>query len=341
MLAERLARVPLATLPTPVREIRYARPGRTRSLWIKSDNLTGEPYGGNKVRKLEYLFRPPVVKRRRRIATFGAVGSHHALATALYSRQLGFACTCFLSHQTRTTSVPATLNMHLRIGTELVPFGGSCEDRVATLRRYLWDRNAWVIPAGGSSWLGAVGFVNAGLEVADQIARGDLPVPHRLYVASGTMSTAAGLALGLALANLPVTVHAVRVSHTSIANEAVLARLMHKTTMMLNRIDPSFPANLADRARVVLRHEYFGRGYAHSNAATDAALATAAEQFDLTLESTYTGKAMAALLDDVDADRRDEPVLFWNTYHSAPLDVAADRPLDAEKLPQEFLGYFL
>jgi len=280
-------------------------------------------------------------KHRSQIATFGAVGSHHALATALYAQQLGLGCTAFLSHQTKVPSIPATLNTHLEIGTEVVRFGGTYRDRINTLRIHLHNRKAWVVPAGGSSWLGTIGFVDAGLELAHQISANQLPVPDRLYVATGTMSTAAGLAIGLALAELPTEIHAVRVSHTSIANAAVLERLIRKTTLMLRNLDASFPDITAIRARVILRDEYFGDGYAHSNAVIDAAIATASDQFDLTLESTYTGKAMAAMLDDLSAMKNNGArYLFWNTYHSLPLAASSEQPLNSEALPTEFLRYF-
>ncbi len=340
-LGRKLKKIPLANLPTPVREVRYCKRTASHNVWIKDDSLTGEPYGGNKIRKLEYLLQPVLDKHRGRVATFGAVGSHHALATALYARKLGLDCTAFLSHQTRVPSIPATLNTHLRIGTEIVRYGGTYRDRVGTLRRHLWGRNAWVVPAGGSSWLGTLGFIDAGLELAHQISSKQLSMPDRIYVATGTMSTAAGLALGLALAELPIAVHAVRVSRTSIANPAVLARLIGKTVAMLKSLDASFPDEIVTNTRVFLRHEYFGAGYAHSNAVIDAAIETSADQFAIALESTYTGKAMAAMLHDLDsAGGKSARFLFWNTCHSLPLTESADRPLNGSKLPKEFLHYF-
>ena len=335
-----LCRVPLAALPTPVRLASIRLSGADRQVWIKQDNLTGEPYGGNKVRKLEYLFGRMQRRRRDRVATFGAVGSNHALATALYARKLGHDAVCFLSHQTRTRLAAQTLNMHLQNGTLIVRFGGDRQTRLRTLREHLWNRNVEVIPMGGSSWAGTVGALNAGLELAGQVRRGELPAPDRIYVATGTMGTAAGLALGLALARLPTVVHAVRVSHSSIANEQVLERLLAKTAAMLHRIDPGFPATVARQARIVLRHEYFAPGYAHSNRKTDAALALAAEQLALSLEQTYTGKAMAAMLDDLGTTRDESRILFWNTYHSRPLPADSARPARTAGLPDEFLAYF-
>lgn len=340
-LACRLGKLQLASLPTPVgrREIRLG--GTATELLIKYDNLTSPLYGGNKVRKLEYLLRPATRRPIRRFATFGTVGSHHALATALFARHRGFECTCFLAHQRATNAVPATLNMLLRNNAEIVRYGGAYHERLQILRRHLWQRDAWIVPAGGSSWYGTLGFVNAGLELASQIAAGDVPLPDRVYVATGTMGTAAGLALGFAMAELPVAVHAVRVSHDNIASEQALHRLIDKTVSMMHRLDRSVPQDLARRVKIILRHEFFAGGYAHSNDDIEAALHLAREQLDLELEATYTGKALAALLSDAASGAKDSgTLLYWNTVNSVPLNTASDRPPDNTRLPPEFLRYF-
>lgn len=340
-VGETLRRESLANLPTPASDITLDHPTGRRLISIKYDNLTGHLYGGNKVRKLEYLLRYAREKHRKRIATFGTVGSNHALATALYSHELGLECTCFLSHQVKTPMAPATLNMHIRNGTDLVKYGGSYAKRVATLRQHLWGKNTWVVPMGGSSWLGAIGFVNAGLELAEQVATGAISLPARLYVATGTMGTAAGLAIGLALADLPTEVQAVRVSDPDIMNEKALHRLIGKIALMLRRIDQAVPADLQSRVRIVVRDNFFAGGYARTDAATDAAVQFAQEQLNIKLETTYTGKAMAALLSDLDnRELADHKFLFWNTYSSAELPVPDDEPLDKAALPEEFMRYF-
>ncbi len=341
VLAERLPRTHLARLPTPVREINVELDSGERKISVKCDDLTGVIYGGNKVRKLEYILPSAREKRCKRVATFGAVGSNSALATALYARQVGFECSCFLMHQAKTAMIPATLNVHIQNGTELIRYGGPYAKRIKTLREHLWGRHAWVVPMGGSSWRGTVGFVAAGLELAAQIAKGEIAKPDRLYVGTGTMGTAVGIALGLAIAELDTDVHAVRASVTDITNEYLMNKLAEKTVTMMRRFDESVPANLAGRMKVRIRHGFFGDGYAQSTPEADAAIAFAKKQLDLRLESTYTGKAMAALLADLRAPAAEDlHVLFWNTYYAMPITVPTDRPLDRKLLPEEFLRYF-
>ena len=340
-LARRVPHVALADLPTPLIERTLRGRNGQHHIAIKCDDVSAAQYGGNKVRKLEYLFDRARRRRATRIATFGAVASNHAVATALFARQLGLDCTCFLLHQTRTANAARALNVHLQNGTEIIRYGGSRSECRQLLRTHLWHRNAWLIPMGGSNWLGAVGFVNAGLELATQLTASDTPAPGRVYVATGTMATAVGIALGLALAKLPATVEAIQVTEDFISNPAAMQRLLVKTADLLHRLDPTIPNDLAERARYVFRSDFLGDGYAKTNRGVDRAVAVARDELGLTLETTYTGKAMAALLHDLEQpDYSGQPMLFWNTYNSQPLPVTNERPADTSLLPKEFLRYF-
>ena len=341
-LADALPKLSLASVPTPVRRIDLEVAGRARRLWVKSDDATALPYGGNKVRKLEYLFGRIARGKRgrplRAVATFGTVGSNHALATAIYARRLGYDALCFLAHQTRSAHAGHALRAHLSIGSELVPWVGDYRSRLAIQREHLWHRRTAVIPMGGSSWTGSLGFVDAGLELAAQIGSGALPAPHRIYLATGTMGSAAGLAVGLALARIDAEIHAVRVSPPSICSDDGLKRLMRKICAMLNRIEPAIDPAVLKHTNVILRQEFFGPGYAKSTPATDDAIAIAGDQAGLLLETTYTGKAMAAVIADSEfCARRRTRQLFWNTYSSAPLPN--DDDANVGSLPDAFRRY--
>lgn len=340
-----VGRLPLAQLPTPIRENNVALSGHRGTFFIKLDNLTSDVYGGNKVRKLGYLLHQAQRRHCRRIATFGTVGSHHALATAIFAARAGLPCTCFLSHQRSTPEIATALEAHLELGTQLVHFGGNYPQRVAILRKHLWGQDAYVIPPGGTSWLGTLGFVSAGVELANQVAAGSLPAPERLYVATGTMGTAAGLALGLALSGLATEVQAIRVSETWLCNEVALSHCMAKATSMMHRVDARIPKDLHERTNIRLRHDFFAGGYAHSDRVTDQAIAIAYDQLGLSLEATYTGKALAALLHDLQQrGASGRSYLFWNTFNSAPgrkwLDAVSEQtPGDPAGLPAAFRRY--
>ena len=338
-LGRKLPKLHLADLPTPLTTHNLTTPSGAHKITVKHDEVTSSLYGGNKVRKLEYLLKRAVDRGARRIATFGAAGSNHALATAIHAAKLGLDCTCFLSHQGVTPNVARTLNMHQRLGTEIVRWEGGT-NRLALYRRYLQGRSTWAIPLGGTCWLGSLGFVNAGLELASQIANGAVDKPDRIYIACGTTGSAAGLALGLAAANLSTTVHAVQVADNPFARETKMRKLIGKTQWILHRLDPTFTADdWCDR--IVWRDEFLAGGYARVDTATTNAVSVARDQLDLDLETTYTGKAFAALLKDLKAyEGPERHFLFWNTYNAQPLPVSAAQPASLKDLPDEFARYY-
>jgi D-cysteine desulfhydrase len=329
-------------LPTPLDSVQLVGVADQPTILVKRDDLTNKLYGGNKVRKLEYLLQRASDRGAKRVATFGTVASNHALATALFASAMDFSCTCLLAHQSKTTKAAIALNMHLRNGTEIVRFGGTRQQRVATMRKALQHRRTWVIPMGGSCWLGVVGFVDAALELVAQLQTPGSRTPDRLYVANGTMGTVAGLALGLALAGIATEIHAIRVTHEFVANPDAMHRLVTKPARRLRRLDSRVPADIDRRCKNVFRDEFFGAGYAQSTPHADEAIAYAGEQLDLVLDTTYTGKAMAALLSDVTTGTlAGQLPLFWNTHNSRILPVSTQPPADVSALPEEFLRYYV
>ncbi len=339
LLAARWPVAALTDLPTPVSTRRCTLGGRQTTLLVKHDDKSGSLYGGNKVRKLEYLIQRALDRNATRVATYGAAGSNHALATAIYARHAGLECTCLLSHQAPKPAIARTLLAHQQLGTEVLYFGGPLQRRLAIQRRSLQHRNIFLLPLGGTCWLGNLGYINAALEFAAQLEQEGLPCPERLYVAFGSMGTAAGLALGFALARLPLEIHAVRVTDPSVANEKRLRHLLLKTVRLMHQFDPGVPPDLAERTNVRIRDEFFASGYGRSNPATERAIRIARDDLGLQLEATYTGKAMAALLHDIESGAASQPV-FWNTYNSLPVSVPDDVTPDFDHLPAEFARYF-
>lgn len=329
----------LCNTPTPLCRHSLAIGGHVCRLLVKHDEKSGELYGGNKLRKLDYLLGGALDREAEFVATFGAIGSHHAIATALYGRHLGMTPICFLGHQASVERVYATLAAHVANATRIVRFGGTPRERFRLVRAQLRGRRAAIIPAGGSSWLGTVGFIDAALEFAAQLQTLGTQRPVRLYVASGTMGTTAGLALGFALAGANVEVQAVRVTSARYVNPAATRRLMQRTVRMLRRIDPGFPARLEDRTRIRLRDEFAGDGYTRPTPAGREAMLVARQQLGLELENTYTAKAFAALLHDV-AKPDDAWPAFWNSYNARPLPACRNARLKDTALPADFARYF-
>ena len=107
---ESLAHVTLGCFPTPVEPMpKLARLLGVQSLFVKRDDVSGGAYGGNKVRKLEFLLGQALAESRRAVITFGAVGSNHVRATAVYGAQLGLQVHAVLAPQPSTPNLEANL----------------------------------------------------------------------------------------------------------------------------------------------------------------------------------------------------------------------------------------
>lgn len=297
------ATLPYVRLGDPPSPVRHAHVADGRPpLWIKDDGAYGGgAVGGNKVRKLEWLL--PDVRRRghRTILTLGALGTNHGLATALYAREQGIATVLALVDQPRDEHVEAQLARLRSSGAEL-HLTHTRARTVATLpwliARHSSPRPPYLLPAGGSSPLGAVGYVEAALELAGQVARGELPEPERAFVAVGTGGTAAGLALGLRLAGLRTRVVGVVVNDLMRLDARTLARLARRTARLLCRRGACLPAPVAEvrPEHLTVTRAWLGEGYGHPTAASTAALRQAGERGWPSAEPVYTAKALAAAL---------------------------------------------
>jgi 1-aminocyclopropane-1-carboxylate deaminase/D-cysteine desulfhydrase-like pyridoxal-dependent ACC family enzyme len=334
-LRSTLPREPLATLPTPITPVSLDVAGRNVPLLIKRDDLTGEPYGGNKIRKLEFLLADARRQGARRLITAGAFGSHHALATTIYGRRLGFDVSCVLFPQHRTPHVRDILRMIAAHGAEL-RFTRRLEGVPFALLRARWahrHERACVVPPGGSSPLGTLGYVEAGLELDAQMRAGECDVPSAIYVAAGTLGTAAGLAIGLAIAGRAIPVFATRITAAIVTNTRVLEKLVRGTLALLEGAGAAVPDAATVLAPVRIEHGQVGAGYGRETEAGRAAHDAFAAA-GLRLDPTYTAKAAAALLAAPTARGGGRP-LFWLTLsRHEPRDVAA--AFDVRGIPEPF-----
>ncbi len=334
----------LGNLPTPVHEYPALAGSGCSALFVKRDDLSALPYGGNKVRKLEFLLGSAIARELKEVMTFGVAGSNHALATAVCAARAGLRSISLLTPQTNSRYVAKNLLMSRVAGAQLHYYKSQREAdagaRFQALRhKRRYGKAPMIIPGGGSCALGTIGFVNAALELAEQVDAGELPEPDFVYVALGTMGTVVGLQLGLRAAGLKTQVVAVRVVHENIANSERLTQLADNTIALLRESGASLPQDSFEQLPIVLRHDCFGRKYAVFTDEGMAAIARAAPH-GLLLEGTYTGKAVAALFKDLDSGAlRGKSVLFWHTYNSCDLTpwIAG---ADYRELPRPLRWYF-
>jgi 1-aminocyclopropane-1-carboxylate deaminase/D-cysteine desulfhydrase-like pyridoxal-dependent ACC family enzyme len=339
-LADRVPWRRLGRWPTPLTRVSASLP--CADLSIKRDDLSGESYGGNKVRKLEFLLAEALARGCDGVITFGTAGSNHALATAVYARHLGLVCYSMLTRQAVTSAARRNLLTGHYHHARLRGFDSEAEaaDAARDLLRQTGGQQLMLIPGGGSSPLGCLGFVNAALELKNQLDAAALPPPDVIYLPLGTTGTLAGLQLGLRIAGLDTRVTAVRVVREDVADPARWRRLYRQAGELL-AADVPMVLGLPDAdTGLEVRHEFFGPGYARYTPEGMAACRRARALAGIGLEGTYSGKAFACLLADLDDGRLDgRRVLFWDTYSSSPPPPAIGA-MDYRELPGFFHYYF-
>jgi 1-aminocyclopropane-1-carboxylate deaminase/D-cysteine desulfhydrase-like pyridoxal-dependent ACC family enzyme len=309
--AELVGWMPLGRFPTRVERIEGLLP-RGVDLWVKREDESAERYGGNKVRKLEFLLGEARRAGHTRIVTFGGTGSHHVAATAIHGGAQGFDVEAVLFPQPYDSHVRELLLADRAAGAKLIHVGGL---GAVWLHRWKAQRRrdtAW-LAGGGSSAIGTLGWVSGGFEILAQVETGALPRPDAIYCALGSCGTLAGI--WWSLAAQPMELVGVRVAGRPIGSW-MTRRLRAAVDRLLLPLGHS--ARI-ERAHLRVEHGFLGSGYGWPTPASRAAVELAARH-GLHLDPIYTGKVMAALLADARAGRLDgKRVLFLHTQSAADL----------------------
>lgn len=338
----KLPYVSLGLFPTPVQELHGLSETGNR-VFIKRDDLSGLEYGGNKIRKLEFALGEAQAQGVTEVLTYGCDGSNHALATGIYAGKLGMHSISILRTQHNTQYLRKNLLKSKFYGIELHHCENKQEmddltDRLIAERLAAGKKAPYIVPVGGSSPLGTVGFVNAAYELAEQIADGQLPEPDYIYAAAGTNGTIAGLMIGLKALGLKTKVIPIRVNDEVRVNVEAISKLVDDTVVVMREADPSFPVVRIPAEEIPLQHDFFGGDYALFTEEGVAALKRMNMKFGIQLEGTYTGKTLAAMLAAAEKTEG-KTYLFWNTLNSRPAPEGLEK-LDYHELPVGFHSYF-
>jgi D-cysteine desulfhydrase len=335
-LERALPRIAFVRTPTPIEGL--ALDGLPEgALFVKRDDRCCPLYGGNKPRKLEFLLGRARARGSRTLVTTGGLGTNHGLAMTILGRSLGIASVLVLVDQPVTPGVRETLRLQYAYGAQQIAARNVGGAAVHTLRALaasaLRGERPQLVPTGGSSALGDVGFVSAAFELAEQVRAGECPEPEAIFVPVGSGGSVAGLLLGLRLAGLRSRVAGVLVTDILPPSPASLARAARATLRLLRRADSSVPAVKIRAGDFPLARDQLGPGYgAPTPAACDAVAAAAS--VGLSLDTTYSGKALAAIRA---LGGRGElgrgPVLFWDTYNAVDVAAAAPRAASEADLP--------
>lgn len=356
LLQDTLAHITLTALPTPIEHCTHAEKYlNISSLYVKRDDLSGgydsagnHLFGGNKIRKLEFLLADALKKGKTTIITFGCAGSNHALATTTYARKVGLHPVCMLKPQHNSHVTRRNLLLQKYNEAELHYFPDN-ETRTYATALYCkehekqFSSTPYIIPTGGSCPLGVIGFVNAAFELKKQIDTHIMPEPDIVYVPVGSMGTLAGLALGLQAAQLKTKIIGVvvePVDQNQFENE--IMTLIRKTNQLLSNADPSFINYDESNKNFVIHYAYAGNDYALFTWQAVEAKKIFKSCESIQLDGVYSGKACAALIDDARNNMlNDKTVLFWHTFSDSDYLNELAATVDYHQLPEYFHHYFI
>ncbi len=323
MLTDRLPRIRLGHLPTPLHELpRLTRALGGPRLFIKRDDQTGLATGGNKTRKLEFSVAEALRQGADTLVTLGAVQSNHARQTAAAAAACGLRCALVLRGHAPAMATGNLLLDHL-LGARVV-FSGERTREQAAAEVVAAERTAghrpYLIPVGASDEVGAAGFVAALEELKGQLEEGHIAA-DRVVFASSSFGTQAGLCVGAKALGFRPQLAAIAIDSEA---EELRTGVVDIAARLIRRL--GLETSLA-REEVVGHDRYLGEGYAVMGEPEREAIELAARQEGILLDPVYTGRAMAGLIDLVRKGDfgRGETVVFWHTGGSAALHAYADQ----------------
>lgn len=314
-LAETVPFLPLAVVPTAVERCaalsRYL--GRD-DVWMKRDDLISPVYGGNKVRRYEFVLADARARGATRIVTLGGIASTQVMATARFGQHLGIPVTAVLFDQPVTRFAREAILTDVDAGATLIHGGGYLRSawRFYKARK---SRGAYVINPGAASPRANLGYVDAMLELAAQVERGEMPRPDVIVLPTGSSGTLAALALGAAWLGWDTEVVGVRITLRVVTNALTIGLIRERTARWITARAPEFGRALGGRrGRYRLFHGAIGEGYGYPTRDSIEAMEWYRELTGRPGEVTYSAKALVGLR----AVARDpayakKTILLWQT----------------------------
>ena len=303
-----LNRLHFAHLPTPVEELpRLSEFLGGPRLLVKRDDQTGLAFGGNKTRKLEFLIAEAQSQGAKMLISAGAIQSNHCRQTAAAAARFGFDCTLVLTG--KLPSQPsANLLLDELFGVEIVNVADRADrDRIL---QETYDnaveagKKPYLVPYGGSSPTGALGYAFAIEELVKQNIEAD-------WIVFGTSSggTHAGLTLGKRAFDFKGKILGISIDESETwLKEHVSALASNASELLGERIEFT-PGD------VMATDAYCQAGYGVLTQAEREAVNLFARYEGLLLDPVYTGRAAAGLIDLIRKGffKKDETVVFWHT----------------------------
>jgi len=297
-LIDQVPRVPLAHKPTPLEELpRLARELGGPRLFAKRDDLTGLAFGGNKVRNLEFRMAEALNAGADTVIMYVDILSNSARQTTAAANRLGLQTVLVLKGRP-PAQITGNLLVNYLLGAEIVFVDDADGQRRATdqavERLRAAGRHPFVLNDSPMfAVAAALAYAEATVELLGQLdARGVSPERLHLYISSSGKGQP-GPELAVRALGLPTKVHGASVQRTEGRAKTAIAQGVNNAAHFL-QLDLHASAEEIDN-----RDDYVGDGYGIPSAAGTEAVLLAARTDGLLLDPVYTGKAFAAIVDDV------------------------------------------
>lgn len=322
-ILENIPKVKLGFFPTPLQRMDRLSERLGVEIYLKRDDLTGiSQFGGNKIRKLEYLMADALREGADTVITYGASQSNHAMQTVTACRRLGLHPVLYLTDLIGSDENNPYGNLLLDriMGAEihLEPSDGDsmmvAEDgirykvKIQMERLKTEGRTCYEIPMGGANARGSLGFLEGYVELMEDLQRIDKKAQY-LYHATGTGGTMAGLLAGKMLLESETKIRSIGVG---IGGKTYNERVMELSNAALDLVGCTKRV-LQEDIRVI--EGYYGEGYEVPSEEGSRALRLLAETEGIFLDPVYTAKAFSGMLDHIKNGiiEKGSTVVFWHT----------------------------
>jgi D-cysteine desulfhydrase len=300
---QRLLQLPpqlqLANTPTRIDKMQNLSQELGKNIYIKRDDQTGSEVSGNKIRKLEFIFKDVLDKGCDTVITCGGIQSNHARATTATAASLGLSSVLVLKIADDVPAPDGNYFFNKLFGAE---FHYISEDDYQQRRNTIMEelkskleqqgRNPYVIPEGASNGLGCFGYYNCFHEIAAQEKQLGINF-DTIVTAIGSGGTYGGLFMANKITNSAKRIVGFNVSATALEFQQ---RIVGELQEML-RVGKSLLDFSPDEIDII--DGYVGIGYAQSRAEELNLIAHIARTNGVILDPVYTGKAMYGLEQEI------------------------------------------
>jgi len=337
MKFEEVPRLPMTSLPTSL----YALANLSKAIggpdiYIKRDDVMDIAHGGNKTRKLEYVFADAINQGADTILTMGGIQSNHVRQTVSASARFGLESHVFLNNPVpeRRAELLSSGNylMDKIMGANEYIIDGDDDavaDRMDNVKKELIQKGKkpYLVPMGASNGLGSLGYMFAAREMMTQWENMKI-LPSHIFLGTGSCGTHAGLLMGLRyFGNTTTKVVGISVSQSEEVKKENLRNVLNQIKGVIEIDD-----DLVNENDLIISGDYYGKAYAYPTEEANDAIRLLGETEGIILDPVYTGKTMAGMIDMVKNQKLGtmKDIVFLHTGGAPAINAYADLFLDME-----------